>query len=220
MTDTCLMGKNDTAVPVYMCVCVIAYRWLSASCVRGTRRLGVTTAHQMSWLMSERRGDFSCSRGLWAPLSYVVQIWAAHHAEGGLLFIDVVFMRGRNWPWQRSAALVLFTTYTHVPGTFSHSCFNLRSVLLLKSSLVTGMGFWFEMVFWDLIPMSRIFHTMFTHNSEIGNLTLSDRDGSKRETLEQLNSNRKYKKWCWALWGEFIMNWELIMYVCIIMYCR
>lgn len=51
-----------------------------------TTALSVTTAHQMSWLKNERRGDFSYSRGLWALLSYVVQIWAEWvpmmHREG------------------------------------------------------------------------------------------------------------------------------------------
>lgn len=137
-----------------------------ALCVFGTWRLGVTTAHQMSWLMSERRGDFSCSRGPWAPLSYVVQIWAAHHAEGGLLFIDVVFMRGGNWPWQRSAALVLFTTYNCVPGTFTHRYWQQCWPLAWD----VGVSWSFRLRF---IQVSRIFHPVFTHDSEIEKFELN-----------------------------------------------
>lgn len=74
--------------------------YASCICCIHTLPLSVNAKHQMNCLMSERRGDFSWSHGpmrtdficcpdLWAGVS-------AHGAEGGLLFIDVVFMRGRK----------------------------------------------------------------------------------------------------------------------------
>lgn len=62
--------------------------------------LSARATHQMNLLMSERRGDFSCSRGsMCTDFICCPDLWAgvsAHGAEGGLLFIDVVFMRGRK----------------------------------------------------------------------------------------------------------------------------
>lgn len=134
-------GKNDIAVPVCMCcACEITYRWLRLMHMLYTHCLSVWLLHTRWtawWVKGEGISAGAMDRCV--LISYVVQICKLESVpivqrEGYYSSMWYLWEEGKGL-WQRNSALLLSTTYTHVPGTLHSPLLPPSICISLVSSL-------------------------------------------------------------------------------------